>query len=48
MAWALAKDEPLEPLLVITNTKIINVFNAKTCQIISYLRGHGGVSVLFS
>jgi hypothetical protein len=36
----------LEPLVLFSGSSVLYILNLKRGQIVSYLRGHGGVSVL--
>lgn len=44
IAWALHPDAPFEPLLIFSNLSLLYVYSVKKERIVSYLRGHGGVS----
>lgn len=46
IAWAINSNEPVKPLLVLTVTSVILIFDVTNRCVVGRLRGHGGVSTI--
>ncbi|THH16816.1 hypothetical protein EW146_g3895 [Bondarzewia mesenterica] len=42
VCWALSRNQPLNPFIVFCCTSLLYVVDVRLCQIVGYLRGHGG------
>lgn len=47
IAWAINSNQPVRPLLVLTVTSVIVIYDVTDRIIVGRLRGHGGVSPRF-